>query len=324
MRAAVLSYHDRSKMEPNAHAYYTEDEPPKLTLFDDLDVEPDSQGTNYYTIRTYVEPLFFRSAYRAADKAETHSIFITNDQYFALPLAEEIEASAESIMFSVMCLEAYINGFAKDYSPLWSTQWERSTELRDKWIDVPTSLGHPHCFDKRRSPYQYFAQIVKWRNDYLAHYKHVSHPPLRKKPLGYISSIYNIFNATNAREAIGTVIKMIQRINNELGKQVPSWVQLYTQGYTTWLTSPEVDKKHRSYTYGTVVNEVDAQIPYLKDKLVQVLPLLGQDQTAILQEVWHVDIHEQEIYQKAQEEYQRVMQLIVAKCSEVLKKQGFI
>ena len=58
MRAAVLSYHDRSKMEPNAHAYYTEDEPPKLTLFDDLDVEPDSQGTNYYTIRTYVEPLF--------------------------------------------------------------------------------------------------------------------------------------------------------------------------------------------------------------------------------------------------------------------------
>jgi len=118
MRQVVLAYHASNKSKPEARRGYTKDPPPILTVFDQFDLLKIEQGTSRkrtITVRTYIEPLFFRAAHRASARATQIKAKINGAIGTSTLIAEEIESAAESIVLSAMCLEAYINGFIEDH-----------------------------------------------------------------------------------------------------------------------------------------------------------------------------------------------------------------
>jgi len=241
MRSAVLTYHEQHKGRREAKQGYTEEAPPLLTVFDQIAlVKGDKSSSKGLTfkVRTFIEPLFFRSAYRAFLRAANARAKVNAGEINSTFIAEEIEAAAESITFSIMCLEAYINGFVEDYLDKWTDHVKRM-ELKAKWLMVPAILGKPDCFDTGSQPFQDFTTLVRWRNDDLTHYKHEFHSPESLGKLGKVSKLYAICNADNSQMAIATVRKMIQRLNEFIGFVVPTWIQ-ETSGSVNWLTPGEI------------------------------------------------------------------------------------
>lgn len=239
MRQAVLAYHEHNKSKPEATLGYTKDSPPTLTVFDQFDLQKIQQGTSrkrIFTVRTYIEPLFFRAAYRASERAAQVKAKITGDTGTSVTIAEEIEAAAESIILSTMCLEAYINGFVEDHI---NKNDERNRikrmEFTSKWLFVPAILGKPDCFNASAQPFKNFAKLAQWRNDDLVHYKHEFQLPVPHESLGKASKVYSICNADNSRMAIETVREMVTRINEYLGFPIPAWVQEITEFSGSWL-----------------------------------------------------------------------------------------
>jgi hypothetical protein len=118
MRKTLLDYHLARKIKPEAKIGYTEEAPPQLTLFDEFAIVKVKEGSSKkrrIKVRSYVEHVFFRAAHRAAGRARVVRKSIDAGEVYPIPIAEEIEASAESIVLSAMCLEAYINGFVQDH-----------------------------------------------------------------------------------------------------------------------------------------------------------------------------------------------------------------
>lgn len=226
MRKTFLNYHLLKKSEPEAIIGYTEDRPPQLTLFDQFTLEPDAKtGERHFKVRSYVEMIFFHGAQRAAWRAREVRQRIDSGDIHPILLAEEIEASAECIVLSAFCLEAYINGFAQDHlGPLWTKDTERM-EAAAKWLIIPGLLGKPDCFDKGLKPYQDFKKLIDWRNNDLAHYKHKFTFPVPLGTLGVVSNLHYVCNADNSELAVKTVRRMIERLNVHLGFPVPGWIQ---------------------------------------------------------------------------------------------------
>ena len=145
-----------------------------------------------------------------------------------MQIAAEIEAAAESIVLSAMCLEAYINGFAQDHL---AQQWTQDTERVEapvKWLIIPAMLGKRDCFTKGSQPYQDFMMLIRWRNE-LAHYKHEFYAPVqldkkKQETIVNVSRIYSFCNASNAKKGLETVRKMVGKINECLGFSIPRWV----------------------------------------------------------------------------------------------------
>jgi hypothetical protein len=189
MRRAVLAYHERNKSKTEAKRGYTKDSPPTLTVFDQFDLPKIQQGTSIkrtFTVRTYIEPLFFRAAHRASERATQIKAKINGGTGTSTLIAEEIEAAAESIILSAMCLEAYINGFVEDHI---DKNDERNRvkrmEFTTKWLFVPAILGKPDCFNAGSQPFKKFAKLAQWRNDDLVHYKHEFQLPVRGSQVIY-------------------------------------------------------------------------------------------------------------------------------------------
>jgi hypothetical protein len=216
MRAAVFAHHAVAKGHPEAVYGYTEDPPLTLTVFDQLGLVGGK-----LKVRSHVEPLLFRAAHRAAVRAEGARVAAVADAVSVAHLAEEIEAAAEAITLSAMCLEAYVNGLIVDRLPeLWKDM-ERM-EARAKWLLVPILLGERDCFDKGAMPFQAFAKLVGWRNE-LVHYKHEFANPIEAAGLGRVSDLHGVCNAENARKAVEAVTLMVRQINNCLGTPDPDW-----------------------------------------------------------------------------------------------------
>jgi hypothetical protein len=216
MRAAVLAYHEGAKGRPEAVYGYTEDPPLTTTVFDELGIVGGK-----LKVRSHVEPLLFRAAYRAAGRAERARAAAVGNNGSAQHLAEEIEAAVEAITLSAMCLEAYINSLIVDRLPEFWKEMER-TEARSKWLLVPALLGKRDCFDKGTMPFQAFARLVGWRNE-LVHYKHELANPLEVVGLGRVSELHGVCNAENARTAVEAATLMVRRINDCLGTPDPAW-----------------------------------------------------------------------------------------------------
>ena len=139
MRKTVLDYHLAKKCEPEAKVGYTEEAPPQLTLFDEFAIVKVKKGLSKkrrIKVRSHVEHVFFRAAHRAAGRAREVRKNIDAGEVYPIPIAEEIEASAECIVLSAMCLEAYINGLVQDHLAELASYVER-IELRAKWLLVP-------------------------------------------------------------------------------------------------------------------------------------------------------------------------------------------
>lgn len=226
MRKTLLDYHLLKKSEPETEIGYTEDAPPQLTLFDQFTLEHDTKtNESHFKVRSYVEMIFFHAAQRAAWRAREIRKGIDAGEIYPIPIAEEIEASAECIVLSAFCLEAYINGFAQDHlDTLWTKDTERM-EAAVKWLIIPGLLGKPDCFNRGLQPYQDFKKLIDWRNNDLAHYKHKFTSPVSLSELGTVSNLHAVCNADNSDLAIKTVRMMIERLNTYLGIQPPVWIQ---------------------------------------------------------------------------------------------------
>lgn len=227
MRKTVLDYHLARKSKPEARVGYTEEAPPQLTLFDEFAIVKVKEGSSKkrrIKVRSYVEHVFFRAAHRAAGRVREVRKSIDAGEVYPIPIAEEIEASAESIVLSAMCLEAYINGFVQDHLAQQASYIERM-ELRAKWLLVPAILGKADCFTPGSQPFENFRQLVIWRNDDLAHYKHEFRFPVSLGNLGTVSELHSICNADNSELAVKTVREMIRQLNTCLGFPPPSWIQ---------------------------------------------------------------------------------------------------
>lgn len=221
MRKGVLEYHEQLKNTANADRGYTTDNPPQLTVFDQFRIINHS-----IEVRSHVEPLFFHAASQAYERAESAKSKLKTEP-LTVQIADEIEAAAESIILSAICLEAYINGIGQDHLPHSWVSLERM-EIREKWLEVPKRLGKTDCFKRGGMPFQDFDKLIDWRNE-LAHYKHEFYAPvlLGKKKQGTIlnvSRIYSICNADNAKKGLETVRKMVRKINECLGLTIPRWV----------------------------------------------------------------------------------------------------
>lgn len=220
MRAAVLSHHEAHKGTAEAIRGYTEQQPPELTLVDQFVVRGGA-----IKVRTFIEPLFFRAAHRAALRAVAAKDLVLSGTHVSIYIAEEIEASAEAITLSVMCLEAYINGFARDHLPQLNDLLQ-ILDLKAKWRLFPGMLGHPDCFIKDRMPYQAFSELVRWRNHVLVHYKHeFEAPELLTGRHHKATSVHHICNADNAQRAIQTVVEMVRHVATGCELEPPDWVR---------------------------------------------------------------------------------------------------
>lgn len=246
MRETILTYHQQAKNKPEAKVGYTEEAPPQLTLFDEFTIVKVKEGFSKkrrIKVRSYVEHVFFRAAHRAAGRARQVRKSIDAGEVYPIPIAEEIEASAESIVLSAMCLEAYINGFTEDHIHKGKSHVKRM-ELTAKWLFVPAILGKPDCFATGNQPFQNFAKLVQWRNDDLAHYKHEFRLPVNLGNLGTVSELYSICNADNSEQAVKTVREMIQQLNTCLGFPPPSWIQ-ENVSIDSWMRSVQtINKAH--------------------------------------------------------------------------------
>ncbi|HBE25310.1 MAG TPA: hypothetical protein DDW33_06460, partial [Ktedonobacter sp.] len=268
MRKTVLEYHLTNKNKPEAKVGYTEEAPPQLTLLDEfaiVKVKDGSSKKRRIKVRSYVEPVFFRSANRAARRAREVRNGIDAGEVYPIPIAEEIEASAESIVLSAMCLEAYINGFVQDHLAKQASYIERM-ELRAKWLLVPAILGKADCYIPGSQPFDYFKQLVNWRNDDLAHYKHEYRFPVSLGNLGMVSELHSICNADNSELAVKTVREMIRQLNTCLGFPLPAWIQ-ENVSVDNWLRSTvQTTNKARSETQ-------DDDDPYIREQMhVKVIP----------------------------------------------------
>jgi hypothetical protein len=225
MRKTVLDYHLTSKSKPEAEAGYTEEAPPQLTLFDQFTLEYDAAtNSRGFKIRSYVEPIFFHAAQRAAWRAREARNGIDAGEIYPIPIAEEIEASAESIVLSAMCLEAYINGFVQDHIPHLAKYIE-NIDIKAKWLSVPAFLGKPDCFIPNTHPFGYFVKLIQWRNNDLVHYKHKFTSPVPLGTLGTVSHLHSVCNTDNSELALKTVCEMIRELNICLGFPLPVWIQ---------------------------------------------------------------------------------------------------
>jgi hypothetical protein len=225
MRKTVLDYHLATKTKPEAEIGYTEEAPPQLTLFDQFTLEYDA-ATNerHFRIRSYVEPIFFHAAQRTAWRAREVRKGIDAGEIYPTSIAEEIEASAESIVLSAMCLEAYINGFVQDHIPHLA-KFIENIDIKAKWLSVPAFLGKPDCFTPNTHPFGYFVKLIQWRNNDLVHYKHKFTSPVPLGTLGTVSHLHSVCNAENSELAVKTVREMIRQLNTCLGFQPPVWIQ---------------------------------------------------------------------------------------------------
>lgn len=226
MRKTILEYHQQAKSNPGVWAGYTEDEPPELTLFDEFALvkEGNGSGKKHIKVRSYIEPIFFHAAGRAAQRAREVRAAMRASEVNPLHISEEIEAAAECIILCAMCLEAYINGFVQDHLPQRMSYIEKM-EVIPKWLLVPGLLGKNDCFNTGSEPFQHFALIIKWRNNYLAHYKHEFRSPTNLETIGRVSEIYSVCNAEISERSVKTVQDMIQQINTCFGFLIPSWIQ---------------------------------------------------------------------------------------------------
>jgi len=219
IRLAVLDFHNYAKQNPAAMAAFTSDTPPPLSIFDAVNIIE-----NKIKVRSFVEPLFLRVAHRAAARAEAVRARIATEGALAVLVAEEIEASAESIILSATCLEAFINGVAQDR--LDASLWPALEGLRtvDKWLAISSILGVPKCFDKGKNPFQDFDKLVGWRNS-LVHYKHKPRQPIEVPGLGTVTALNAICHAANARKAVDTTRAMMTTLTSCLNESTPMWME---------------------------------------------------------------------------------------------------
>lgn len=214
LRESVLRYHESRKSE----TILPKSSPPLLTYLDSLQVV----GTEY-RVRSHVEPLFYRRASRCLEETKKIVEARTRGTPEAISFVDEVEASAACIVFSVLCLEAYVNFLAGEYCKhVWPNP--DRVNLHTKWFFIPHVLGSRDCFDLNNPPYANFVEVIKWRN-LIVHYEHRFKKPQPINEKDHASKVYSVCNLRNAQTAFETTASMIRRLSEKTSIPVPTWLE---------------------------------------------------------------------------------------------------
>jgi hypothetical protein len=73
-----------------------------------------------------------------------------------------------SLVFSVLCLEVFIN---QQYARLLPDESLKSRGLKKKWQDLPGLLRCDTSFEESNEPFRTFSDMITTRNDRLVHFK---------------------------------------------------------------------------------------------------------------------------------------------------------
>ncbi|WPD21624.1 MAG: hypothetical protein SD837_15625 [Candidatus Electrothrix scaldis] len=83
---------------------------------------------------------------------------------------EKMENVAVALVFSALCLEAFINQ-AYYNSTREELEKEPKKKIEDKWLSLPKLLGYSETFDIGKQPYQTFNELIYIRNNRMIHPK---------------------------------------------------------------------------------------------------------------------------------------------------------
>lgn len=214
LRESIFEYHESKKHKTTL----PKGEPPVVTYLDSLQVV----GTEY-RVRSHIEPLFYRRARRCLEETKRIVEARTKGTPEAISFVDEIEASAACIVFSVFCLEAYVNFVATEYCKHVWPKPDR-VNLQTKWFFIPHILGSKDCFDIHSLPYSNFVQLINWRN-LIVHYEHRFTEPKRTEGGEETSKTYSICNLKNAETATETIGAMIKRLSEKTSVPLPAWLE---------------------------------------------------------------------------------------------------
>lgn len=85
---------------------------------------------------------------------------------------ERAQSFAICMVFSVLCLEAYINRqLGASSLPDSEPGWERELRHKQKWLTCPHVYGADQTFDRGALPFQDFSRLIRLRNRRLVHFK---------------------------------------------------------------------------------------------------------------------------------------------------------
>jgi hypothetical protein len=149
-------------------------------------------------MRPHPEALYYHIAKSASEKAR-----LERDEFKRQQLV------ATALVFSALCLEAYIN------QELTKTKVgdEEQISLEAKWLWLPLLLGNQLTFDRSKEPYQTFKKLVTLRNQRLVHFKPSTEIQTTEKQYSkrYFSDI--IGDAKLAEKCVRCVEEMIHELN---------------------------------------------------------------------------------------------------------------
>ncbi len=127
---------------------------------------------------------------------------------------------ATSLVFSALCLEAYINQeFSRHSETAKIIEDDERLRLESKWLLLPLLLGASRTFDKGAGPYQAFSELVTLRNQRLVHFKPhketLTAVRSARQPRKYLVDLLE--NIDLAEKYVGCVSKMIKDLHDLTG-----------------------------------------------------------------------------------------------------------
>jgi hypothetical protein len=146
-------------------------------------------------------------------------------------------AIVTAMVFSAMCLEAYINHCYAD-SRLVSKRIEKLS-VALKWTKFPLFTGHKKTFDETKEPFLTFRDLIATRNNRLVHFK----PSLERAREGSTSQFREgytslVGSTSTAERYFSNVAAMIKELSSLTGGNV---------GVPDFLTGPKYIAKVVSY-----------------------------------------------------------------------------
>ena len=212
IREKILAFHDGQKPK-YAAVKASVGTPPMLSIFDSVKLSADG-----YSVKTHMEPLFFRAAIRNLQKAKLAREKLVTNPRDQTALLDEIEAAAMCLISATSCLESYINGVIARYLPDEAETFRRAS-LRQKWLWVPAALNLPVRFKPGEEPFKDFSYLVELRNSAI------HHEPVYQRARNQFSRTYSQLNLENAQIAVKTIVSMVSVLSRESSIPLPAWLR---------------------------------------------------------------------------------------------------
>jgi hypothetical protein len=140
---------------------------------------------------------------------------------------EKAERISTCMVFSALCLEAYINEtFHKFLETRKIIENDNTMSCETKWLMLPLLLGAKNTFSKDKEPFQTFKELLKTRNQRLVHCKPHSETETTEKPLKSIFFSELVTNVSLAEKYWKCVSEMIFELNRLTSKtEIPAFIK---------------------------------------------------------------------------------------------------